>query len=66
MKNILSNIFCTVLSVLSIAGGAVLFVKSFPEDLIWTLAGIVMIIAGTAAILSKITGALSAEKWRTV
>lgn len=65
MKKIVSNIFCVLLSLLSIAGGAVLFVHNFPEDLIWNLSGAVLMFTGTAAIVSKILFAVSAGKGRT-
>lgn len=65
MKKIVSNIFCILLSLLSIVGGAVLFVHNFPEDLIWNLSGAVLMFTGTAAIVSKILFAVSAGKGRT-
>ena len=65
MKKIVSNIFCILLSLLSISGGAVLFVHNFPEDLIWNLSGAVLMFTGTAAIVSKILFAVSAGKGRT-
>ncbi len=62
MKRILNNVFCILLAALSIAGGAVLFVHNFPEDLIWNLSGAVLVFAGAAAIISKITPVLSRRK----
>lgn len=53
MKNILCNIFEILFALLSVAGGAVLFVCSFPDDLVWNFAGGVLILAGVAAVVSK-------------
>lgn len=53
MKNILCNIFEILFSLLSVAGGTVLFICSFPDDLVWNFAGGVLILAGIAAVISK-------------
>lgn len=53
MKNILCNIFEILFALLSVAGGAVLFVCSFPDDLVWNFTGGVLILAGVAAVISK-------------
>lgn len=57
MKYVICRLFCVILSVLSIVGGALLFAKNFPEDIIWNLAGGVLALAGAAAIISIFTGA---------
>ena len=61
MKNIISNIFEILFALLSVAGGAVLFVCS-PDDLVWNFAGCVLIFAGVAAVASKVAEGLKERK----
>lgn len=62
MKNIVCNIFDILFALLSVAGGAVLFVCSFPDDLVWNFAGCVLIFAGVAAVASKVAEGLKVRK----
>lgn len=62
MKNIISNIFEILFALLSVAGGAVLFVCSLPDDLVWNFAGCVLILAGVAAVASKVAEGLKERK----
>lgn len=62
MKNIICNIFDILFALLSVAGGAVLFVCSFPDDIVWNFAGCVLILAGVAAVASKAAQGLKDRK----
>lgn len=54
MKKVLCNILCAVLSALSITGGCALMGAGLPEQAVWRLAGITLIVTGAAAILSML------------
>lgn len=64
MKNRLGSVSTALLSLLCIAGGALLFAHHFPEDLIWNLFGAVLMFTGASAILSKIVMVLHIRKGR--
>lgn len=62
MKKVLCNILCAVLSALSITGGCALMGAGLPEQAVWRLAGITLIVTGAAAILSMLAGLFKAER----
>lgn len=62
MKNIFGKLICIFFSLCPVFGGAVLFVRNFPEDLIWNIFGFVLMLAGIAAVLSEILHAFQEKR----
>ncbi len=62
MKRTLSNILICLISLLSIAGGAMLFASRMPENMIWDTAGTVLVLTGAAAMASKIISVVNERK----